>query len=211
MQLSEGCLRRRRRHPVVEGVLEADGMGDHLLSLLRDEEGDELLGGRLVLGGFENGGARDVKDVARVARGEVRDLRMDVGGSELSLHPVPVVLVHHSEGDCAAVDLVGDRLVVRVDVTAGVGLDAVEPRQGGGLAVGAVDRGDDRLEVRLTRGDSQLAFVLGVGQSQDRGRQLGLGDQARVVDEHAHPGRDPDPVALGRVVRARRLGQRRGS
>ena len=102
---------------------------------------------------------------------------MDVARSELGLHPVPVVLVDHAEGDRAPVDLVGDGLVVGVDVAAGVGLDARPARRRLGLAVGVGDRGDDGLEVGLARGERQLALVLGVGELQHRGRQLRLADQ----------------------------------
>ena len=65
---------------------------------------------------FRIAGARDVEHVAGVVRGEVGDLRVDVARPELGLHPVPVVLVDHAEGHRAAVDLVGDGLVVGVDV-----------------------------------------------------------------------------------------------
>ena len=95
--------------------------------------------------------------------------------SELGAHAVPVVLVDHAESDGAAVDLVGDRLVVRVDVAAGVRLDRFQPLQRGRFAVGARDGGDDRLEVGLARGEGELALVLGVGQLQDRMRQLARG------------------------------------
>ena len=74
---------------------------------------------------LEDGGARDVEHVAGVVRGEVGDLRVHVGRADLGSHPVPVVLVDDAEGDRAAVHLVGDGLVVGIDVAAGVGLDAL--------------------------------------------------------------------------------------
>ena len=82
-------------------------------------------------------GARDVEHVAGVVRGEVGDLGVHVGRAELGPHPVPVVLVDDPEGHRATVHLVGDRLVVRVDVAAGVGLDPLEPSSAAACAVGA--------------------------------------------------------------------------
>ena len=81
-----------------------------------DQKGQELLGVGRVLRRLQDRGARDVEHVARVVRGEVGDLRVDVARPQLGLHPVPVVLVDHPERHRAPVDLVGDGLVVGVDV-----------------------------------------------------------------------------------------------
>ena len=89
-------------------------------------------------------------------------------------------------------------------------LTAVQPAQRGLLAVAAHERGDDRLEVGLLRGQRQLALELRVGEVLDVGGQLGGLDQLRVVDDHADPGRHPGPVALRRAVLSGRQPERGG-
>jgi hypothetical protein len=114
-------------------------VGDDLLALLADQEGEKLLGCGLVLGGLENPRARDVDHVAGVAWSEVGDLRVHVRCAKLGSQPIPVVLIHDAEGDGAAVDLVRDRLVVGIDVAAGVCVDALQPFQSGRFTVGTHD------------------------------------------------------------------------
>ena len=94
---------------------------------------------------------------------------MHVRHADLAAHPIPVVLVDHAERDLAAVDLVGDRLVVRIDVAAGVRLDAVQPRLGRRFAVGAEHGGHDRLEVGLACRKGELALLSGIGEPEHRG------------------------------------------
>ena len=76
-------------------------------------------------------------------------------------------------------------------------------------ALGALDRGDDRPEVGLTRSQLELAPVLRAGQIQHRPGHLRGADLARVVDHHAEPAGDTNPVAVGRAVPRRHVGQRR--
>ena len=52
LQLRQRRLGLNRPDARGDGVLEADRVGDDLLALLGDEEGEELLGGGLVLGGL---------------------------------------------------------------------------------------------------------------------------------------------------------------
>ena len=157
----------------------------------------------LVLGGLQDAGARDVEHVAGVARGEVGDLGVTFDAPSSARMPVPVVLVDDPERDRAAVDLVGDRLVVGVDVAAGVRLDRLP-------ATSAPPRRRRCVHTEVTIGwksvspaaKASLPLYFGSASCEDRRRQLARGDQARVVDQHADPRRDADPVALRRVVPA---------
>ena len=95
-----------------------------------------------------------------------------------------------------------------------VGLDTVQPSERLGLPVSAQYRCDHRLEVCLAWGERELAPVARIGDLKDMGRERALVDEARVVDEHADPRRDPDPVPpwrveLGRGARERRAVDRR--
>jgi hypothetical protein len=101
-----------------------------------------------------------------------------MAGADLGPHPVPVVLIDQPERYGSLVDLVGNRLVIGVDVPAGVGLDALEPALRGGSAVGPQVRGDDRLEVGLLGRDGQLPLVLRVSELTDLGGSLPAGISA---------------------------------
>ena len=147
----------RRRDAGCDGVLEAVAVGDDLLALDGGEEGQEALGRLLMARGLEDARAGDVHDVADVVRGEVGDGRVQAARADLGPLPVPVVLVDDAEGDLAAVDGAGERLVAGVVVTPGVRLDRLEPAQRRRLAVGPRDARDDRLEVRLAPGDADAA------------------------------------------------------
>ena len=87
-------------------VLEADRVGDDLLTLLRHQEGQEALRVSLVPARPEDGRSGHVEHVSGIMGREVGDLRVHVGGTDLGAQPVPVVLVDDPEGDGSAVDLV---------------------------------------------------------------------------------------------------------
>ena len=207
LQLVERCLGLRRRDAGGNRVFEALAVGDDLLPRRRVHEGEELLGLGLVLGGAQDGGAGDIEHIADVVRGEVSDLRVHGRRTDLRPLSIPVVLVDDPERHLPPVDLVGDGLVVRVDVAGGVALQCLQPAERRRVAVGAGHRRDDGLEVGLRPRQCDLALPLGLGQVHGRFRQLAGRDQRRVVDDDTHSGRDAHPLALRRVVLRRRVGQ----
>ena len=97
------------------------------------KEGQELLRRSLMGARREHRRRRDVEHVAGVAGGEVSDVGVHVRRADLGPQSVPVVLVDHTEGHRAPIDLVGDGLVVGIDLASGVGLDPVEPLECLGL------------------------------------------------------------------------------
>ncbi len=109
-------------------------------------------------------------------------------------------------GDLALVDGLHDRGVAGVDL--GVALEAGQPRAGGVLALQREDGADDRLEVGAAGGDADAALPRGVGEVEDRGGQLVLGDLRRVVDEDGGAGGEADPGARRRAGTAPRPASR---
>ena len=122
--------------PEAIGILETDRVGDDALTLLGNEEGQESAARQLdALRTSEDRCAGNVEDIAGVPRGEVRDRRVDIGGTDLGTHPIPVVLVHDSECDRPSIHLVRDGLIVGIDVAGGVRADSLEPLDRRRLAV----------------------------------------------------------------------------
>ena len=73
--------------------------------------------------------------------------------------------------------------------------------QEGERRVGALEREhgtDDGLEISAGRGGGPAAFPGWLGQIHHRGRQLRLGQLARIIGQHRAARRDPDPFAAAR-------------
>ncbi len=155
---------------------------------------------------LQHRGPGDVDEVARVPGGVVVQRGGHVAAFRTA-QAVPVVVVDRPERALPGVHLRGDGLVVRQ--LAPVFLQPLQPGFGGRLALELDDRGDQRLEVRLGRGEGELALVAGVGEFEDRAGQLRRLQLGGVVDEHRDPSGDPHPDALRGVV-ARGDGAQRG-
>ncbi len=124
-----------------------------------------------------------------------------------ALFAVPVVLIDDPQRDLTAVDLVGERFVVRVRVAARVGLDRLQPAEGSLFPIGAGDGGDDGLEVRLAACETDPTAPLGVGQLHGGRGQVAGSEQRGVVHHDAHPSRDAHPPPVRCVEAGRRVGQ----
>src|SRR3984957_2659529 len=176
-QLAERRLGRLSGHAGCDRVLEAQrvaialaGSPDDFLALLADQERQELLRFGLMLTRAHDPGAGHVHHVTGIAGREKRQPGVNVCRSDLGSQAEPVVLVDDPEGRLTPVHLVHHGLIVAVDMVRGIRVDGFQPGERRGLAVRPQVRGHDRLEVRLTRRERQLAAVLLVGQLLDLGR-----------------------------------------
>ena len=154
-----------------ERVFEVDvGGADGGLGPGVHQEGHETLGGVRVGRGLEHGGARDVHQPAEVATGEVVDPAGGLGGTLLGLEAGPVVVVDDAGRDRTAVDG-GDHALVVVEHL-GVGLEAAEPGEGGGLALEGHHGAHQGQEVGVAGGDGDAALPLGLARSSTEAGSL---------------------------------------
>ena len=134
--------------------------------------------------------------------------RGGLGRAELTLQPVPVVVVDQSGGDLPAVHRRDQRFVVRIHL--GVGLQIRQPLPFGIGTFELGDSGEHRLEIGLGRGVAEFALPRRAGHVQHAGRQLCLASRGGVEDERRAARRHTHPPALRRVVGRGHRGQRGG-
>ena len=92
-----------------------------------------------------------------------------------------------------------DGVVAVVDLRL-VGLDGLEPGLRFGLAFEHPEGRDERLERRVRGGPADLALPRRIGVIDDRCRQVGLVQCARVIGDDTGASGDADPHALRRTV-----------